>query len=457
MTATDYSATSNVIAELYFEQLNGLGLLAALDRVPFAIQQRKGGFTPKMRCMAVLASLAQRCPRLTDWTLGHRLDTRLQHWMDDRIAPHPSTLSRTLAAADAQTIEVLRQEILVPLTDQVLLSPPTRGPVVFIDVDNKGLPAEGATYQNTTTGRMADATFARGYRLHLLSLSNCYPLEMALTGADAHAVPSAVSMIRRLWARTNDRLRSAIVFRGDSNHGSVRFIRVLDHYGCGYLLKAYNTSTARNLWRDHGDVSIRRIVRADRADLLAKEVGATELTGMSRKTRPGKKDYRRACHATVPRVVVYHEDPAQVNADKTPECFALLTTLPGSLYDATALLEEAYLPRGGTIENIFCQLDQAFAITHLRSRTFYGNWLFLMLCLIAAILTQWVRHDALDHGDPVPAGLQETLTAAAQCGVRLLHDPQAGCTVADGLPNAYTETFRTALRCSYQQRFRFVA
>jgi len=457
MTVTDYSTTSNVMAELYFEQLNSLGLLAALDHVPFAIQQRKCGFTPKMRCMTVLASLAERCSRLTDWTLSHRLDTRLQHWMNDRIAPHPSTLSRTLAAADVQTIEVLRQEILLPLTDQVLLSPATGGPVVFVDIDNKGLPAEGQTYQRTTTGRMADGTFARGYRLHLLSLSNCYPLEMVLTGADAHAVPSAVVMIRRLWPRLNDRLRSVIVFRGDGNHGSVRFVRALNHYECGYLLKAYNPSTARKLWRAHGDVSIRRIVRADRADLLAKEVGPIELTGVSRKKRPGKKDYRRAYHATVPRVVVYHEDPAQVRADKTPECFALLTTLEASLYDATALLEEAYLPRGGTIENIFCQLDQAFAITHLRSRTFYGNWLLLMLCLIAAILTQWVRHDALDRGHPVPAGLQETLTAAAQCGLRLLHDPQAGCMVADGLTNAYTKTFRTALRCSYQHRFRFVA
>ncbi|MFW6146529.1 MAG: hypothetical protein ACOC7R_04265 [Planctomycetota bacterium] len=54
MTATDCSTTSNVMAELDFEQLNSLGLLAVLDRVPFAIQQRKHGFTPKMRCMTVL-------------------------------------------------------------------------------------------------------------------------------------------------------------------------------------------------------------------------------------------------------------------------------------------------------------------------------------------------------------------------------------------------------------------
>jgi len=324
------------MAELYFEQLNSLGLLAGLDDVPFAIQQRKNGFTPKMRCMSVLASLAQQCSRLTDWTMAHRQDTRLTYWMDDRIAPHPSTLSRTLAAAGAGTIEALRKTLLGPLTDQVLLSGATEGQYVFIDVDNKGLPAEGKTYQNTTTGRMADGGFASGYRLHLVSLSNSYPLEMELTGAGAHAVPSAVAMIKRLWPRIDEKLRPRVVFRGDSNHGSVRFVRVLHHYECGYLLKSYNAGTARTLWRNHCDVPTVRIVRAGTADLLAKDLGPTTLKGMSRKKRPGKDDYRRECKVTVPRVVVYQEDPAQVEEDKKPGCFALLTTLSAEAYHYSA-------------------------------------------------------------------------------------------------------------------------
>ena len=119
MAATDCTETSNMMAELYFEQLNSLGVLESFNQVPFRIQQRRNGFTPAMRCLTLLASQAQRCQRLTDWTRAHRLDSRLPHWMGGRAAPHPSTLSRTLAATDARTVEVLRREVLVPLTDQV--------------------------------------------------------------------------------------------------------------------------------------------------------------------------------------------------------------------------------------------------------------------------------------------------------------------------------------------------
>jgi Transposase DDE domain group 1 len=457
MTALDCTGTSNLMAELYFEQLRGLDLLEGLNRVPFGIQQRRTGFTPAMRCLSLLASQAQRCQRLTDWTPAHRWDSRLQHWLGDRPAPHPSTLSRTLAATDGRTVEALRREVLVPLTDQVLLTTATQGRRVFFDVDNKALPAEGRGYEGTTNGRIADGGYARGYRLHLISLDNHWPLEMEFSGASGHAVPSAMVMGKRLFHRIHGSLRGRMVVRGDSNHGCVQFIHFLSRYHAGYLFKSYNSSTARKLWRDQRDVARRRVARGEKPDLLAIDLGATTIHGMTRKRLPNGTERRRACRVTVPRVVVYQEDPAQLPADKTPECFALLTTLPGCEFDPGALLEEAYLPRGGDIENIFCQLDQAFEITHLRCRSFHGNWTFLMLSLVAATLTQILRHEALDREQPIPPGLQETLTAAAECGLRLEQDPTAGCTLVVGLTGVHTKTFQTALRCSYQHRFKYAA
>ncbi len=129
--------------ELYFQMLDHVGLREALNRVPFRIQQRRGGFSPGQRCLTFLAAQAQRCLRLTDWTPAQRLDARLQHWLGDRPAPHPSTLSRTLGATDAETVRVLRGQVLAPLTDQAFLSPEAAGRWVFLDIDNKALPAEG--------------------------------------------------------------------------------------------------------------------------------------------------------------------------------------------------------------------------------------------------------------------------------------------------------------------------
>jgi hypothetical protein len=457
MTSSHSEASANLMQELYFEKLDDLGILKPLNQVPFQIQQRRRGFLPGQRLLSLLAAQAQRCPCLTDWTMGHRLDSRLQHWLGGRLGPHCSTLSRTLAATDEQTIRVLRQTVLGPLTDQAFLSSQAVGKWVFFDIDNKAIPAEGETYQGTATGRMADGGYSRGYRLHLISLDNLWPLEMEFTGANAHAVPSAMVMSKRLMHRVHGSMRKRMVFRGDSSHGCVQFIRFLNRYDAGYLLKCYNSSTAQNLWKAHPDPPRLRVSRPGKPDLLAIDLGPTRINGMTRKKLPNGQERRKACHVMVPRVVVYQEDPAQVEPDKKPECFALLTILPSHDFAPAELLIDAYQPRAGDIENLFCQLDQAYEITHLRSRTFYGNYTFLMLSLVAATLTQLIRQDAIRADQPIPPGLQETLTAAAECGLRLEHHEQTGCEIVAGLTSRYTETFRRALRCACQHRFRFAA
>jgi len=457
MTSSHSDGSANLMQELYFESLKDLDLLEPLNQVPFQIQQRRGGFTPAMRCLSLLASQAQQCRRLTDWTPAQRLDGRLQHWLGGRPAPHSSTLSRTLVATDEQTVRVLRQKVLVPLTDQSLLYAKRQGRWIFVDIDNKGMPAEGDSYEGTTVGRMGDGGHKRGYRLHMISLENRWPLEMEWTGANAHAAPSAMVMVKRLMHRVNGVRRHRLVLRGDSSHGSVQFIKFVQRYKVGYLLKSYNSCTAQKLWREHPGDPRRRIVREGKVDLLAIDLGPIVLTGMTRKKLPNGRQRRSACRVTVPRVVVYREDPEQLAADKKPECFALLTTLPACDFDAASLLETAYLPRGGAIENIFCQLDQAFEITHLRCRRFYGNWTFLMLTLIAATLTQMVREKAIVREEPIPAGLQETLTAAADSGLRFKHDATAGCILIEAITGAYTKTFKKLIRCSRQHRFKFAA
>lgn len=455
MTADHCDASANVMLELYFQTLEGLDLVKALDEVPFNIQRRASGFSPAGRCLALLASQAQRCLRLTDWSFSLRHDSRLSHWLGDRPGPHASTLSRTLAATDEQTARALRRKVLAPLSDQALLGAEATGRWTFVDVDDKAIPAEGKHYEGTSYGRMNDGKQRRGYRMHLLSLDNRWPLEMEFTGAGAHGVPSAMLMVKRFMHRLSGRSRRRMVVRADSNHGCVRFIRFLQRYPCGYLVKGYNSSTARKLWDQHGGKR-GRIARPEKADLLALECGPTTLTGMTRKRCKDGRTRRVRCKVAVPRVVVYREDPAQLPADKRPECFCLITTLKRRQYSPSQLLA-AYLQRAGDVENVFCQLDQAFAITHLRSRKFYGNCTFLLLAMIAANLTQMVREQSLRVELPIPPGLKQTLSAAKQCGLRLEQHSQAGCVLHKSTTNEYTVTFEKALRCSYQHRFRYVA
>ena len=455
MTTTHNQVSASIMSELYFESLKSLDLLEPLQSVPFRMQHRRNGFGPAQRCLALLASQAQGCERLTDWSRALRLDSRLSHWMGDRSAPHPSTLSRSLAATDAETIAVLRRDVLVPLSDQAFMSAEATGPWLFVDIDSKGLPAEGKTYTGTSYGRMSDGRNRLGYRLHLLSLANRWPLEMDLTGANEHGVAQGMVLCKRLMHRISGGIRRKTVIRGDSGYGCVRFIRFLQRYPCGYLLKGYNASTAKRLWRKNSGPR-RRIRRTDQPDLLVLDCGVTRLTGMTRYKRRDGSERRQAMKVTVPRVVVYREDPQQVPSDKTPQWFCLITTLPASALDCEALLQ-TYQDRGGTVENIFSQLDQAFSITHLRSRSYYGNYTYLLLALVAANLTQRIREDALRRELPVPAGLGQMLTEAKQCGLHLAQDEQAGCVLHEGLVGHYTATFKAVLRCSYQHRFKYAA
>jgi hypothetical protein len=360
-----------------------------------------------------------------------------------------------LRAAGADTVGALRK-ILAPLSDQAFLQERVAASPLVVDLDSKGLPAGGKTYENTTYGRMNDGRQAKGYRVHLLSLGNCWPLDMEFTGAHAHGVDSGLLLVKRLAHRVSGRLRRRVVIRGDSGYGCVRFIRWIRRYRMGYLLKGYNASTAHRLLNDAKARPV-RVARADRADLLATECGRTVLTGHTRKKVRDGTERRRACRVEVPRVVVYQEDPAQVADDATPEVFSLITVLPRTTYPAAKLLAE-YNQRGGHVENVFSQLDQAFTITHLRSRRFYGNYTFLVLTLIAANLTQQVRERARYEQEPVPEGVAETLHAAAHCGLYLTQEQAAGCVLHEPeTPTTYTNTFRHVLNCAYQHRLRFAA
>jgi hypothetical protein len=360
-----------------------------------------------------------------------------------------------LAATDADTVSILRRDVLVPLSDQAFSIAKTVDGYLFVDVDRKGIPAEGETYEGTSYGRMPDGSNRRGYGLHLLSLENRWPLEMLLTGANEHGVRQGMLLVKRLMHRVSGSVRRKLVVRGDANYGCVRYVKFLQRYPCGYLLKGYNSPTGVRLWREN-DAPRQRIHRDGQPDLLALECGVTTLTGMTRERDADGTERRRSIKVTVPRVVVYQEDPAQVPGDREAECFFLITTLPVEAYDCQELLQ-AYLDRAGDVENIFGQLDAAFTITHCRTRTFQGNCTYLLLVMIAANLTQLIRQEAFRMERPVPAGLSETLTAAAESGLRLVQDDQAGCVLHEGLPGACTETFKALLRCCYQQRFRYAA
>lgn len=455
MTSPLLVGSANVMSELYFETLKSLDLLEPLERVPFALQSRRTGLTSAARCLAILASQAHGCLRLTDChdVLGG--DTRLGHWLGGRKAPHDSTLSRTLQATGVDTTRGLRK-VLAPLSDQAFVYARHEGRFLMVDVDSKGLPAAGKTYQQTTYGRMNDGRLAKGYRLHLMSLDNRWPLDMEFTGAGAHGVGSAMVLVKRLAHRVSGGVRRRTVIRGDSAYGCVRFVRWTQRYHFGYLLKGYNASTARRLRTGARGRPI-RVPRSGRPDLLATECGRTVLTGYTRQKGRDGIERRHACRVKVPRVVVYEEDPAQVAEGATPEVFCLITTLPRMPHAAGKLLAQ-YNQRGGHVENVFSQLDQAFRITHLRSRRFYGNYTFLLLALIAANLTQQVRARACGEDQPIPDGLAETVRAAAHCGLRLEQDPTAGCVLFEPqTPTPYTNTFLQALTCCCQHRLRFAA
>jgi hypothetical protein len=449
------SVSANVLVQLYFQTLRRLGLFERFAKVPFKLQQRSTGHRPEARCLSILASLAQGCRNLTDWNLPLRKDSLTLHWLQADCAPHPSTLSRSLKAVDQTTVRAIRS-ILSDLSDQAWSFLPDQNSRVMLDIDNKGIRAEGRTYEGATKGYMPDGDIAQGYRLHLLSIDNQWPMEAELTGANAPAVPSAMVLVKRLMSRLTDTRRQAVVIRGDSAHGTVWFVKFLNRYPCGYLLKGNNNQTAIKLWEQKQGVCVISFPRPGGPDLQAIDCGAMRLDGFHHWHDSKGKEHRSNVHAHVPRVVIYRQDPSRLKPDKQPEYFCLITTLDAAQYPPRELLE-LYDKRAGDVENIFCQLDQAFNITHMRCRNLPGNLVFMLLGLIASTLTQIVRQEAIQHQAPIPPGLKETLDAAKESGIRLEYGQQIGYDMLRGTETHYTATFARLLNLSYQHRFRYAA
>ena len=230
----------------------------------------------------------------------------------------------------------------------------------------------------------------------------------------------------------------------------------LQRYECGYLLKGVSSAAAAKLWARHQHKPSQRIIPKSRPDLLAIELGPTRLDGIEHCHDSEGRERRTRRHVDVSRVVVYHEDPDQVPPKAKPGCFLLLTTVEQEAHWPEQLLN-LYNQRGGDVENVLSQLDQAFQITHMRNRRFHGNYVFLMLTLIAATLTQLVRQEAISQELPMPAGLKETLEAARESGLYLNHTPDAGCSLVRSMDNCYTPSFLQALRGSHQLCFRYAA
>ena len=449
MTCIDSIPQANIGPELFLQILQRLGLLEAFDQVPFHIQQRKSGLTSGARSLCLLLSQAHGCRNLTDWQGALREDSRIQHWLNTPRPklPHASTLSRSLAATDARTVQAL-QAILRDSVQPLLQGLPT-DQLCLLDVDNKGIPAEGKSYPNTGIGHMPDGSLGVGYRLHSLSWENRWALEMSLTPANQEVVGEAIGLLQQALRWLPKALRDVLVIRGDSAHGCRRFVRWLQRAVLGYLLKANQSATAQRLWRHSQDQPTGRLVRTGQRDLLVRDLGPTTLYGKTRGS------HRRSFQ--VPRVVLYHEDPASpAPADKAPACFALLTTLESWRYAPAALLD-LYNQRGGAVENLFGQLEGAFQISHLRSRQFWGNYTSLLLSLLAGNLTQWIRQEALERDWPVPAGVAETLQAARHSGLCLRQSSPAGCTLEQrgAWEDPYRETFRQLLTVCCQRLLRW--
>ncbi|MFW6061650.1 MAG: hypothetical protein ACOC93_02470 [Planctomycetota bacterium] len=134
----------NLLMHLHFEQLDKLELIARLEEVPFAMQRRVTGFSSAQRCLAVLASQARGQRTLTQFGPAQRGDSVLMHWLGDVAGPHAPTISRTLSAATDQTLEGLGQ-ILLELACRPLQAGPASTGLLWVDLDDKGLPAEGAS------------------------------------------------------------------------------------------------------------------------------------------------------------------------------------------------------------------------------------------------------------------------------------------------------------------------
>lgn len=187
-----------------------------------------------------------------------------------------------------------------------------------------------------------------------------------------------------------------ITFRGDSAFGSIEdIIWLLNHKReCYYAIAGYCPKTAKVLYKKYKE-QLQWLPSANNPQKEVAELGWIFVSGHNR------KEERPVCYTRVVLVRIWNDKKQQY------EYRHLLTNISESKMNAVEL--EQYYQGRQTIEAFFKEEKNALAMKNLRTRDFWGNYVFFLLVAITNNLISWVKHSYFKGTKLFKAGLREII------------------------------------------------
>lgn len=360
-------------------QLGSLsGYFEPLQHLPFADGTV---YSSKQKSLVLIAALASACSYNVD--INHQLKPypALAQIFKLRRIPDQSTINRYLHLA--QAIDLSDLQLIFELTQQNHGLWRLEQGSIDVDLDSTGLVVYGKTYEFANKGYISGHRGKKGYQLNLgicSSTAECLALML-----DQASVPPG----ERFWdilysiAEVIGGFERIGLIRADAIHGTKDNLRMLLERAASFLIKGRDSRTARN---------------------LAKDIPSFQWESM---------DMQHEVAEASPLIVSPRHPPVRTILVKTmkekgPEYSHLYTSI--SKHDKEPVeIANQYNGRQIIEAEIKAQRNGP-QLNHLRTRSFYGIYSFLLHLAMAMNLVLKFRHTVLEGTALQELGLKELTT-----------------------------------------------
>jgi hypothetical protein len=360
-------------------QLGNLsGYFDALNHLPFADGT---AYTSEQKSLVLIAALASACSYNVD--INHQLKpypALAQIFQLEKI-PDQCTINRYLNLTQAGDLSDL-QLIFEQTQQKHGLWRLEQGPI-DVDLDSTGLVVYGRTYEFANKGYISGHRGKKGYQLNLGICSNT--AECLALMLDQASVPPG----DRFWdilysiAEVVGGFERIGLIRADAIHGTKDNLLMLLDRNASFLIKGRDSRTARNLAKEIPSF------QWESMDILHEVAEANPLIVSTR-------------HPPVRTVLV------KTKKQKGPEYSHLYTTT--SKYDKEPV-EIAHQYNGRQIIEAEIKAERnGPQLNHLRTRSFYGIYSFMIHLALSMNLVLKFRHTVLEGTALQGLGLKELTT-----------------------------------------------
>lgn len=338
----------------------------------FKLQMKEVKYSVYQKLITIIISIIMGCKYTKDINEVLATEKVAANMFDMERFPDQSQINILLTRMNEENVEQLAQiHHNLFMKNSYSLS---CGDKVVVDLDQTGLIANGRTYEFAEKGYFPNKKNQRGYQLSAAFVGEySETVSLFLDPGNVHSKNRLKDLLYSVTAKFKEHLNAGkLILRMDGGYGSLENIELLKSIpGLKFIVKGYSTRQSSRLAKG---IPFEAYTRVD------KNVWVYELPS-------NEDDLRIILVQTLKRngELVYSH---------------LITNISSGKLSAVEIFH--FYNGRQTIEAFFKTAKNVYGIKNLRTRKFYGIYVFLWLVFITHNLITWVKRTVLNN-----TGLEE--------------------------------------------------